>query len=384
MKIALIIERMDPLRGGRETSTAQIATGLARRGHEVTIICQCGRLVGSDITIRQTGRRGLLRVKRLGNFVADAQKIIAQENYDITHAMLPVPGANVYQPRGGTIPGQIAASARRWKLAGALRSGLFEPLNLPRRKLARYERQVITDSTVLSLPVSEMVCREFANFYDCPQNVRVVYNAVDIPAIDPGRWAQWRGRIRSRLGVHPDDPVFISVATNFPLKGIGETIRAFAEWRKLRAPKLNAHLIIVGREHVRKYERQASSRGVGRSVLFVPPTNEIFQWYAAADACILLSWYDPCSRTVLEATRLGIPSVTTVYNGAAEILAAGAGIVVSSPTDTRGILAALDDLGDREKRSQHHEACLRITESLSMDRHVDELLDAYAEVVRLR
>ena len=38
MKIALVIERMDPQRGGREVSTAQVAVALSRRGHEVTVL----------------------------------------------------------------------------------------------------------------------------------------------------------------------------------------------------------------------------------------------------------------------------------------------------------------------------------------------------------
>jgi len=42
MKIALIIERMEPSRGGRETSTAQIAQRLAELGHSVTVLCQQG------------------------------------------------------------------------------------------------------------------------------------------------------------------------------------------------------------------------------------------------------------------------------------------------------------------------------------------------------
>ena len=51
MKIALVIERMDDFRGGRETSTGQIATILAERGHEVDILCESGswRSEGVDV-----------------------------------------------------------------------------------------------------------------------------------------------------------------------------------------------------------------------------------------------------------------------------------------------------------------------------------------------
>ena len=115
-------------------------------------------------------------------------------------------------------------------------------------------------------------------------------------------------------------------------------------------------------------------------MVFVGPTDEIHQWYAAADACVLLSWYDPCSRVVLEATRWGIPSITTVYNGASEILADGAGIIVGSPKDRRAVAAAMEELADPHRRAMRARACLDVAERLSMDRHVEELLKIYTEV----
>ena len=379
MRIALIIETMDPRRGGREKSTAQIAEGLARRGHEVSILCEGGRWECEDVTMHQFGRRGLLRVQRLGYFVASVQAVIADGGFDVVHAMLPIPGATIYQPRGGTIPGQIGGSFRRWKLMGPIRTGVFEPLNFRRRKLGELERRIVADQNVLCLAVSHMVVQEFHEFYGREAGVRMVYNGVEVPEIDPEQWAQWRQQRRFEMGVGQDDPVFISVATNFALKGIDEAIRAFAKWNDRNYGRLNARLVIVGRDMVEGHERVAGLRGVGRQVVFVPPTTEIHQWYADADACVLLSWYDPCSRTVLEATSLGIPSVTTVYNGAAEILADGAGIVVSSPTDVRAVTAAFDELADPQRRAQRAEACLRAAPQVTMDRHVEGLLEAYTE-----
>jgi glycosyltransferase involved in cell wall biosynthesis len=107
-------------------------------------------------------------------------------------------------------------------------------------------------------------------------------------------------------------------------------------------------------------------------------TPDIFEWYSAADACILLSWYDACSRVVLEAVRWGLPCITTRFNGAAEILqSSGGGVVVDSPRDQGGVLAALDAMQDPERRLAFSRACIAAGERLSMDRHVDGLLKAY-------
>ena len=384
MKIALVIERMDVHRGGRETSTAQIAEALAARGHEVSIICRSGSWRSAGVELRQLGRRGLLRVEHLRNFVADVADQIARVQHDVVHAMLPVPSADVYQPRGGTVPGQRQAHRRRRSAPANLAVKLAEPLNLRRREMAELERRVVADQKVLCLAVSEMVAREFADHYGRTSRVHVVYNAVEVPDPDDEQWADRRQQLRFRMELGPDDPVFLTVARNFRLKAVDRAIIAFAKWFHSHDGRINGRLVVVGRDTVEGYQRHAGLRDVGNQVVFVPQTEEIFQWYAAADVCLLLSWYDPCSRVVLEATRWGIPSITTVYNGAAEILAGGAGIVVSSPKDTRAIVRAMDALADRERRGACKEACLQVTDRLSMDRHVDELLSAYREVASPR
>jgi glycosyltransferase involved in cell wall biosynthesis len=122
-------------------------------------------------------------------------------------------------------------------------------------------------------------------------------------------------------------------------------------------------------------------QGIGGCVHFRPATSDIFPWYSAADVCVLLSWYDACSRVVLEATQVGIPSITTVFNGAAEALARGAGIVVAGPRDTDAVAAAMAELGDPQKRARRVEACRAAAPQLRMQRHVDELLSLYEEVL---
>jgi UDP-glucose:(heptosyl)LPS alpha-1,3-glucosyltransferase len=143
-----------------------------------------------------------------------------------------------------------------------------------------------------------------------------------------------------------------------------------------------ARLIIVGRDPAAAegYVRHASLRGVAPMVSIVPDDREIFRWYSAADVCVLLSWYDPCSRVVLEATRWGVPSITTEFNGAAEIIKRGCGMVVPSPSNRDAVAAAMEAMSDDKRRSEMSQNCLAIAPSLSMKRHVDELIKIYQEV----
>ena len=377
VRIAIIIEKMDATRGGREKSTAQIADHLASRGHDVTILCQIAR-AGEDVKVIQMGKRGLTRRNKIAAFVSAVGDHIRREHYDVTHSMLPIPGADVYQPRGGTIPGQIEGSCRRWGRAGWLRRRVFEPVNFHRNKLREYERVVADDAHTLCLAVSQMVADEFADHYGRTENVLVVPNGVDIPELDDDQRANWRQHHRFRLGVGADDPVFICVATNFALKGVDPMIRAFAKWNDLRHSDSNARLLVIGRESTEGYQRIAGLLGVGSKVIFLPPTDNVFEWYSAADACVLLSHYDPCSRTVLEAVRWGVPSITTAHNGACELISDGAGVVVSNAQDRWATVEAFELLSDPKVRGRMSQRCDEISDQLSMDRHVDRLLEAYA------
>jgi len=376
MRIALVIERMDVARGGRETSTAQIAAALAARGHEVSILCQDCTWSREGVAVRALGRRGLLRHQRLANFAADVQREAQSGAYDIVHTTLPVPGANVYQPRSGTMPAQLAASLRRRSRLTRPIAAAFLNFNVHRRRLTALEDRLVRHTEALLLPVSRMVADEFAQYYRRTERVQVVFNAADSPPRDPDTWAHWRQKARYLLGADSRTTVFLTVAKNFELKGVPELIRAFARWYH-RHDRPDAHLIVLGRDNVEGYQRHAGLRDVGARVLFVPHTPEIARWYAAADACVLLTWYDPCSRVILEAVRCGLPCLTTAFNGAAEILADGAGLVVDSPANGPAIESALARLHDARFRTVAAEACRRVADRLSMDRHVEELLAAY-------
>ena len=386
MKIALVIERMDPLRGGRETYTAQVAAELARRGHCVCIVCQDGQWDAAGVEVVRLGRPGLTRCGRMRRFLRNAGQFLASREFDVTHTMLAVPGVDIYHPHGGTVPSSSAAHVRR-------RSGLVRTLyaavgwmNLGRLLRASLERRIVADKGTVCLCVSELIARQFERDYARRENVRVIFNGVAGMAPDAQRRIAWRREVRSSIGAAEDETLFIVVATNFELKGVAETIRAFAKWqwsagkRGEDAASTRARLAVVGRESVGAYRRLADDLGVTDCVHFEPPTRDIHRWYAAADAMILLTWYDPCSLVVLEAVRWRLPPLTTAFNGAADALSGGAGIVVSSPDDMPAAVAALEELADPLRRRKRAEACAAVEGRLTLERHVDELLKLYEEV----
>ncbi|MFP4104795.1 MAG: glycosyltransferase family 4 protein [Phycisphaerae bacterium] len=379
MNIALVIERFDPLRGGRETSTAQIAEELSRRGHTVTVLCQQGRTDLEFAEVLPLGRTGFSRTGRLQTFIEQVELTLAGRSFDIVHSMLPVPGADVYQLRGGTVPGQREAALRQSGPIELAVRKVTDRLNFHRAAMGALETQVISDPETLCLPVSEMIQRELVEHYGRTDGVRTIYNAVDLPDISPEKRRELREQKRAELHVGPDDLIFLTLATNLELKGIEHAITSFGQWRRLQPEYGKSRLVIVGKDSPIVYERWADRKECRFFVDFIPPTPDVWPYYAAADVVMLLSWYDPCSRVVLEATRWGIPSITTVCNGASEILH-GAGCVVQSPSRVDEVVNSMALLSDASLRAEWSEKLLTFSDELAMTRHVDQLEEAYKEV----
>jgi UDP-glucose:(heptosyl)LPS alpha-1,3-glucosyltransferase len=371
LRIGLYIEQFNPSRGGRERSTAQIARELAARGHAVQVVCMAGSQPADRAY--EVVPLGTLALSR---FVAAAQQEIARRRHDIAHAMFPLPGANIYQLRGGTLPGLRAGHLRRLNpLLRPLRKIIW-PLNRLRALLGRLEVQVMADPQTWCLPVSDMVAREIECFYGRTQRVRTIFNAAEI---EPASTAAGLD-LRRQWGVGREAFVMLCPATNYELKGVLEAAQAFAQFHRRDERGASAYLVVLGCQDDSGYQRVISAMGLAGQVVFLPPAADMAALYAAADAVILLSWYDPCSRVILEAVASGLPAITTRYNGAAEILAEGAGIVVEGPRSRREIAAAMGTLAEPARRADYAEACRRLAARVSVRRHVDELLSVYQEI----
>jgi UDP-glucose:(heptosyl)LPS alpha-1,3-glucosyltransferase len=377
VNVALVIERMDPRRGGRERSTAQIARHLAAAGCRVHILCYESTLHEKGIEIRRLDVRPGSRLETLRRFARAVETETRRGDYDIVHGTLPLEAINVYQPRGGTLPGQRDASIRRRRGPGKLAAWLGWQCNPVRRQMLQWERRVVTGGKATCLAVSEMVADEFRRHYR--REARVVFNGADPPPMSPEMVASCRTHKRMALGIGPGAPVFVTLATNWQLKAVDQVLRAFDLFVR-RTGNRNARLVCIGRDEPARYALLAEKLGLGGLVDFPGRIDDAYEWYTVATGTVLLSWYDPCSRVVLESIGMGVPAITTRYNGAAEILADGAGMVVDSPRDIGQVAGAMQLLADPQASGEYREACTRAAERVSMARHVESLLDVYRKL----
>jgi glycosyltransferase involved in cell wall biosynthesis len=137
-------------------------------------------------------------------------------------------------------------------------------------------------------------------------------------------------------------------------------------------------ILVVGKEDAASYAALARKLNVADRVLFAGATADPSSFYAAADFFVLPTRHDPCSLVVLEALAMGKPVISTVFNGACEIMQPGThGFVLADPTDVEGIAGAMRELLDDGRRLEMSAACLALRPRLSYETHVRQLLEIY-------
>jgi UDP-glucose:(heptosyl)LPS alpha-1,3-glucosyltransferase len=383
MKVALVILRVDPARGGAERYTVDLGMALAQRGVEVSLVAQDLRglpeeLKGVELPARSAGRLG-----GYSDFLGALDRHLRIASYDVVHAMLPVRGCDVYHPHAG-----IAAEAVRsghLKHSGAIKRGLsraVNQINLKRRAFVRTERRLLEQKSVpVVICLSDYVKGEVRRHYPLPEEKMVrLFNAVDLRRFDPGRVVDQRQMIRQRWGVGEDRVVMLMIAQDFARKGLRQAIEALAKLKDKRMV-----LVVAGKGKIALYQSMAKRLGVGDRVRFVGKTDEPAAFYAASDAFVLPTRHDPCSLVVLEALAMGLPVISTKFNGACEIMEDGRhGFVMDDPSDVEALSGAMGQLLDSGIRQTMAKACLSLRGALSQDHHVEQLMGVYERIVGMR
>jgi UDP-glucose:(heptosyl)LPS alpha-1,3-glucosyltransferase len=385
MRIALVIPQFDPYVGGAERWTWDFAARLIRHGHEVHVVAERlaadapGRLPMIH-THQVSPSPGIGPWRRIG-FAAAAETLLRRLDLDVIHDMGHGWHANVFMPHGGTRGGSFRQNLLLWPhgLRWAKRAGsAVTPRYHVFRALER--RQFTADGSRLFVALSEMVRHDMTHYHALPAElVRVVYNGVDTERFSPSHRTRYRERVRGELGLC-DEVVFLLVAHNFKLKGVPAAIRAVAqlvrEWKKVS-------LVVVGNERPGSYLRLAQRLGCAAHVRFVGRATDSVPYYAAADVYVHPTYYDPCSLVVLEALASGLPVITSVHNGAGELLTPGVhGFLLDDTERLTPLVEAMRTLMDPRVRAAFGVQARDLAERHDLGRNYREMLAVYDEAIR--
>ena len=168
--------------------------------------------------------------------------------------------------------------------------------------------------------------------YYAPQNITYLGGGIDLSLFDPLRFPPFRREeIRRSLGLLPDHRVVGFIGRLVREKGVIELFKAF---RCLRSDHPSARLLAVGPIDPEKKDAvtpDAAARDLGISdgAVFTGMRLDIPEMLSAMDVFVLPSYREGFPRSVMEASAMGVPVVTTNVRGCREAVEDGTtGIVV--------------------------------------------------------
>lgn len=381
MQVLLAILHADPTRGGAERYTVDVATRLAGRGVSVTVAATSFAGGGAAFVQLPIAAQALTRLGTYLRFIDALDR--HYDKYDVVHAMLPVRRCDLYHPHAG-IAAEAVVSGHTKHVPSLLRFGalLANRVNFKRRTFATVEHAMLHGArppkvACLSDYITTALVRHYRN---AGSLVVKLFNGTDLAKFDPARHADARVRIREQFGLPAGVPLILIVAQDFARKGLAALISAMPLLAEVGG--LLPHLLVVGRPNPAEYVKLAKKLSVEGRVTFAGAQADTAPFYAAADVFVLPTRHDPCSLVVLEALVMGTPVVSTAANGACEVMRQGVhGYVLpqAEPAElARAVAAALEPAKNAAMRAE----CLGLRQELSLDHHMDRLLEIYCGLRR--
>jgi glycosyltransferase involved in cell wall biosynthesis len=184
-----------------------------------------------------------------------------------------------------------------------------------------------------------------------PDNATVIYNGVDSGHFEINGSFEAAKRLRASLGVAPEAFLIGTVGRLAPEKNQDVLLTSL---RRLRAARVDAHLVLAGDGALRAQLQQRAARlGIAERVHFIGEIDDVRPVLAALDVFVLPSVaIESFSNAALEAMAMGRPVILSDIGGAREMIQDGVeGYVVSPPELPARLPAILSALySDQRKR----------------------------------
>jgi len=336
MRIALNHTRFGAA-GGVEGYLRRLVDFLNRKGWEIHLFARKADIPrGVEMIFHRVPCLPFPQPLRILSFAYRSARLLAREKFDLTFGFGRTFGHDIHRDSSGAFEPFAAAVADTLS-----RSSFY------RRAVSHLERRLYASKDLLhTLAVSRFVKDQITSRYPIPEErISVVYNGVDHSSFSPENRASRGARLRSETGVSEETPVALFVGNDWRRKGLLAALegiaRASSPWE----------LWVVGEERRRRFFDDLVRRsGLSKRVRFFGrrPTVE---FYAAADALLFPSLFDPLSNVVLEAMASALPVIVSPTDGAHELVEPGEnGFVLRDSRSGAEIAAFLDRLKDRRVR----------------------------------
>jgi UDP-glucose:(heptosyl)LPS alpha-1,3-glucosyltransferase len=342
MRIGLVIEHFDPQSGGAERWIAAFAQYLVQMGHEVHIFTFKCQVEIAPLFLHVMPEPGTLigRAQVLERFVVPFRPMVLHDSGtgwsgEVFHSQTGSRLLCVKQDVAARRVGQRVASLlspRIW-----WRHHLMDRIE---RQAMQNAKRVIVASSRLKTLLSQRHHLESAR-------LRTIPNGIDPARFTAEILSPLRAPFRHELGAG-DALLCVMVAYNLRLKGLETALRAISIVLQQRE---DIRLAVAGGMPDAEMADLISRLGVNDKVQFCGNVAGIEKLFAAADVFVHPSRWDACSLATTEAMASGLPVITTVMDGASDLIKDGEnGFVLRNPADHRRLAHCLTVLFDAAAR----------------------------------
>lgn len=415
MKIVIATAVYYPMINGVAVFSHNLAMGLAKRGHEVLVLCpsQTGknytrvedgvkviRLKSVDIKVYPDQIHSVpekrkflgLNLPRLwykkGFRVSvfpkrEVKKALADFRPDVVHVQVSDP-----------IGLSVVSCARKMGVPVVTTEHnqpevLTEPLHLPGliRKpvnalLYSYFRNRQSKSDFVTMPTKQAIENLIlSKGKEFPVPVASVSNGVDLSNFKPGEASE---EVYAKYSISRDGLKVLYVGRVDPEKRVGLVIDAFKKAREF-VPK-NTKLIIVGDGVDRlRLEKKVSDAGLGGSVQFLgkvlPP--DLYEIYKIGDVFATASEIETQGIVLIEAAASGLPLVAVNKGAVSEVCISKKNGFLCKPGDASEMSEALVAvLMDKKMREQFSKESVKVASEHDFEKTLDRFINIYNRVMK--
>ena len=207
------------------------------------------------------------------------------------------------------------------------------------RLIMALEKRIYKRPNVSLAAVSALVAQQLESYFR-RKDVRVIRNGVDAEFFSAPQRLARRADARREFGLAPADFALLLIGNDWKKKGLDGLLQALSlidalPWR----------LLVVGSDARGPYEKIIRDRNIVGRVSFLTPSQDVMQFYAAADAYVGPSLEDAYGLPILEAMACGLPVIASSKAGVSEIVQDGKnGIILRDPQDVQELSTKIRSL----------------------------------------
>lgn len=320
-KTVLIIKHFNPMKGGGERYSVNLAKIFKKKGLSFDVIT-------SSVTpeLQKEFSVRILDIpeqtlSRSYAFNQACQPLLQNGEYSCILGLTQVAGCHIYRVGGGLL--------KFWenlKYPGLL-GKIQKQFSMNHQFSLRLEDYVFQHVSLKKIIVhSELLENQIKKFYpEVAQKMVLIPNGIDSVEFTPKNWTPKQKQEYLRLhGVKPGKLNLLFAGNNYTRKGLFIILEVLSALSHLEG----IHLWIAGKgdeEEVRLFAKKTKCRCHLSFLGLVQKMNEL---YNAMDLLVHPALYDPCSNSCMEALACGLPVITTDLNGASMFLKNGGGVVL--------------------------------------------------------